>query len=846
MLTRRLLLASLPSPRYVRAFGQRRTIAGSSRQNPEQVKLNQVTVQLDSSCTTTAASNPKLKEEAIKLISKNLRVPPTHDAAVILASKSLAPWLDDNDFISGLLGATAGPRSSALKVLTAAVDEVPRYDRNGVFASGEGISIFPVQSASTLLPGLWPRSVPEGESQPSLTKELKPSLEFNMTYMGRGPTPEPPLQVTVPLASTIFQNGKSHVLAATEWTAAAADTPDTGKEGKEAWTVGRRIEKVGQTVVLPPSGHQHGSVLSTSLIPLTKPRKIVAGLGNILRQVEVDSKDTPASKELEAIIPTLIKERAKLPSQETEGASGGPIGVWALIIPKEVAEAVSICDKYVAPVNVKSYKSSGEWELSQITSPYVGRLLSWGCQLRKILSGGGGWGAKQGLLSLDPETTFNTEEHEDLESFIRSFKGEDAANGNGIVTPGSYVQFFAEGIYPRAYGKKAFHPNGSAYALGTTSEGKQESRQVEDSKPSWKVDPGLFGAVSSEGIYVETDTPQQVTKTKIDAPSSYVGIISIISMGDMGAGIAKLLTSHNYAVLTNVTGRSEDTHARALSSSATLVTSDSLLLQADLILSIVPPSAAISTAQRILSAASFSSSSSSPPPTYIDLNAISPSTSRSISLLFSSSKSSKITYLDGAILGPPPSINPTNNTWKSPILPLSGPHPLPPSALTPELQALLNTKHVSSEIGKASALKMVFASLSKGYAALAIQSVVTAHRLGVLGQLQTCLTELQGEGATQKLEKTVTALPPKAGRWVREMEEIASTHRDDGGMTPDIFLGAAEVFRMVAEDTDLGRERIGKRKRGLTIEDVAAAVSEGLERKEDKRKKMDEENNEEN
>ncbi|KAK4165699.1 hypothetical protein QBC43DRAFT_314984 [Cladorrhinum sp. PSN259] len=527
MLTRRLLLVGrtpgtgvllTPIPRYARSFEQRRTIAGSSRQNPEQVKLNQVTVQLNSS-STTAKDNPKLKEEAIKLISKNLRVPHTHDAAVVLTSKGLASWLDDNDFISRLLGSTAAPRGGRLTLLTAAVDEVPRYDRNGVFASGEGISILPAQS-ETMLPSLWSdvRAETDGFSG---TGGPKPSLEFQVPYMGHGPKPHPSLQVTLPLANTIFQTGRSHALSVSEWTSMSG-TVDAGN----AWTMGSRGEKIVQSVILP-IGSEHGSLLATSLIPLTKPRKIVAGLGNILRQVEIDSAETPASKELEAIIPTLLKKRSQIPSQETEGASGGPIGVWALIIPKEVAEAVSILDRYIAPINVKKYKPSAEWELSQITSPYCGRLLGWGCQLRKILSGGGGWGTKQGLLSLDPETTLNAEEHEDLESFIRSFKGEDVAGGGGIVTPGSYVQFFTEGIYPRAYDTKAFHPNGSAYAIGTASEGKKDSTaRVEDRKEGWKVESGLFGAVSSEAIYVESDHAELGGfKTKIDAPSSYMVMV---------------------------------------------------------------------------------------------------------------------------------------------------------------------------------------------------------------------------------------------------------------------------------------------------------------------------------
>ncbi|KAK4165698.1 6-phosphogluconate dehydrogenase [Cladorrhinum sp. PSN259] len=327
-----------------------------------------------------------------------------------------------------------------------------------------------------------------------------------------------------------------------------------------------------------------------------------------------------------------------------------------------------------------------------------------------------------------------------------------------------------------------------------------------------------------------------------DLRTSHRGIIAIISMGDMGAGIAKLLTAHNYAVLTNVTDRSEDTISRAISASATLVASDSLLLQADLILSIVPPASALSTAQRILSAFTPSSSSQIQPPTYIDLNAVSPSTSRQIASLFSSHPS-RISFLDGAILGHPPRLSPSTPTqskkWAVPLLPLSG--PALPSALTPELRSLLNTKYLGPEVGKASGLKMVFASLSKGYAAIAVQAVTTAHNLGVLDELKSSLVEIQGAGADQKLERAVAGLAPKAGRWVKEMQEIASTHENDGGLEPDIFLGAAEVFRTVAEDTVLGQEKIGKSKRGTNAEDVAVAVAEGLAERKRKRAEKKEE-----
>ena len=84
-------------------------------------------------------------------------------------------------------------------------------------------------------------------------------------------------------------------------------------------------------------------------------------------------------------------------------------------------------------------------------------------------------------------------------------------------------------------------------------------------------------------------------------------------------------------------------------------------------------------------------------------------------------------------------------------------------------------------------------------------------------------------------------MAPKAYRWVREMEEIGFTHADEGGFVggeegQGIFGSVAEVYRSVADDTLLGEEKTENRKRGLTLEDVATVMGEGLEAKKKKKK----------
>ncbi|KAK0618155.1 6-phosphogluconate dehydrogenase [Bombardia bombarda] len=314
--------------------------------------------------------------------------------------------------------------------------------------------------------------------------------------------------------------------------------------------------------------------------------------------------------------------------------------------------------------------------------------------------------------------------------------------------------------------------------------------------------------------------------------------IGIISLGDMGSGLARLLVAKGYAVATNCQGRSQDTIDRALEAGAELLPSDvALVQQCDLILSVVPPRDAAATAQRIVDA--IPAAARTAPLYFADMNAVSPATVRAIAGLFQPLGDDAVRFIDGSILGGPPEED--NKTWTRPLLPTSGPHPLatslPPHYHPSRLALILRIKHISPSIGAASGLKMCFASLSKGFAAISVQAVTTAQRLGVLPDLRDALRDIMPANL-DRMDRAVVGMGPKAYRWVREMEEISATHAEDGGFREEaagLFKGAAGVFRTVAEDTVLGEEKVGKRKRRTTAEDVARAMVEGMEGKRKKR-----------
>ncbi|CAK4031627.1 hypothetical protein DOTSEDRAFT_121211 [Lecanosticta acicola] len=309
--------------------------------------------------------------------------------------------------------------------------------------------------------------------------------------------------------------------------------------------------------------------------------------------------------------------------------------------------------------------------------------------------------------------------------------------------------------------------------------------------------------------------------------------LGILSIGDMGLGVARLLLNNNFRVISNASDRGQATQDRAKKNDVDLVSTDvELCNNADYILSIVPPRDAIATAQRIATAASSIGSKARANPLYfLDLNAISPRAAREIDDILSQ-RSSNVRFIDGGIIGGPPKKKDDGN-WYRPSIPTSGPHRL--SEAQPhggKLAETLNIKHVNDDIGSASGLKMCFASMSKGFTAIAISSFTTAHNLGVLGHLRAEMDE-HAPGNRARAEKSLTAMPPKAYRWVNEMEYIAETFEADGGFSKDEspFRDFARIYDLVANGTELGNEVTEGRKRGTNADDVAKLVAEGTERR---------------
>lgn len=206
-------------------------------------------------------------------------------------------------------------------------------------------------------------------------------------------------------------------------------------------------------------------------------------------------------------------------------------------------------------------------------------------------------------------------------------------------------------------------------------------------------------------------------------------------------------------------------------------------------------------------------------PYYVDLNATPARLASEVGSLFADCH-----FLDGGIIGPPPSQN-ADGSWKKPSLVISGTVDLPPSF--PQFAGTLNMKLVSPRIGAASTLKLTFGALTKGLTALSILSFSTAERESLLPELLQHLEEYAPPIAAIA-GKGVAGMAPKAYRWVDEMRGIGETldHAGSwGGIGEEVYGSFAEVYRQIAEETELGEETVGNRMRGTTAEEAVDIIT---------------------
>jgi putative dehydrogenase len=261
--------------------------------------------------------------------------------------------------------------------------------------------------------------------------------------------------------------------------------------------------------------------------------------------------------------------------------------------------------------------------------------------------------------------------------------------------------------------------------------------------------------------------------------------IAIIGAGEMGAAVGRRLRECGARVMTSLEGRSPASIERVKRAGIEVIDDDARLAnETDFILSIVPPGVAEDAVLRYRDVAQQSARN----PFFVECNAIAPATARRLHELC------RVHFIDAGIIGGPP-VAATQDPAKGARCYASG-------EFASELMRLakygLDIAVLDGPIGAASALKLAYAGMTKGFIALATAMVHAASREGLADALREELARTQS-GYLARAERSIPDMFGKAYRWVAEMEQIAEfIGADREGAA--IYGGMARLYEWIASE----------------------------------------------
>jgi len=260
--------------------------------------------------------------------------------------------------------------------------------------------------------------------------------------------------------------------------------------------------------------------------------------------------------------------------------------------------------------------------------------------------------------------------------------------------------------------------------------------------------------------------------------------VAIVAPGNMGAAVARRLSENGVEVLTSLAGRGGASVARAGAAGMRDVTLAELT-RAEMVLSILPPAQALAFARQM--APLLAAAAAAPKPVFVDCNAVSPETVRGIAAVVAGAGAP---FVDASIIGAPPQPG------------QAGPRFYVCGESAAKVLVLrehgLDVRVLDGAVGAASALKMTYAGINKGVAALASTMILAAGRAGATEALYQEMSESL-PGLLESLRRQVPDMLPKAYRWVAEMREIAEFAGEDAAARA-VFEGFAELFARISRD----------------------------------------------
>jgi len=258
--------------------------------------------------------------------------------------------------------------------------------------------------------------------------------------------------------------------------------------------------------------------------------------------------------------------------------------------------------------------------------------------------------------------------------------------------------------------------------------------------------------------------------------------IGILYPGEMGSTFAKLLAANGFRVVTTLEGRSSRT--ACLCRDAGLRALDSLadvLERSDIVMSFVPPGAALSVARNVAKVRKGGSRQL----LYVDANSISPGTASKISEVLGLEH---VDFVDASIRGLASQIG------QAGILYLSGARA---EELSNRLRTVVRVKVVGDAPGQASALKMVLSGLPKGLIGLFSETMLFAREMRFLDEALEVCKEFY-PGVMEVVARILPTYPQHAARRSEELWELEETMSLEG-VAPRVVGAVREVTSKLAE-----------------------------------------------
>jgi len=427
--------------------------------------------------------------------------------------------------LAGVVDGVTGPKDN----------QFGRHEELSMLAGSkgfEGVSVW-VSDSEVATPQLW--STPaqlDHQTSTSVSQTCCISFQFQAQRDGHdttAPTRKSLLQTArllqMPMSNTLFQNGQTSTLYAQRWVVTKTSSLNQRLALEKSCRLpGQSLRMIGLVQTEP---ERAVCKLETRLKPITPPRVVAASFGNIIRRLQSenarDANDSvPASTELE----DCVSQRMHTGDIATE-----QVQVWALVTPQERL----VDQRHIESLDLQCSIDSGS-------------------RLHKVLSGGGGWGIKKGLLALDPDSEYSNVSCASPEAIDYDNAIEETAEPRGIVEvvrPGDVVAFYIydssdprEPQFAHLSNKRSWYIHGPpSVAMGTVPSSIDTmpgagGGQADVQGVDYIFARNHFGIVSERGIalkiathekhddnsWIDTEQLDHVVQTKLDSPYTRISI----------------------------------------------------------------------------------------------------------------------------------------------------------------------------------------------------------------------------------------------------------------------------------------------------------------------------------